>query len=141
MPSTQSWRRDSTMQWPLFFFHAEDGIRVFLVTGVQTCALPISGGVGLGVTVLAAWGAALVGPGGQLRDRDEPVLRRGVPVLRLAVHLGDRERAGSWQRVSRRGDNPALPIVVRGAAVPLVHHLPDHDGGGDQPAALRPARG
>src|SRR5205823_9874056 len=27
---------------PLFFFHAEDGIRDKLVTGVQTCALPIS---------------------------------------------------------------------------------------------------
>src|SRR5690606_39662904 len=27
-----------------FFFQAEDGIRVFHVTGVQTCALPISGG-------------------------------------------------------------------------------------------------
>src|SRR2546425_3843662 len=30
-----------------FFFQAEDGIRDKLVTGVQTCALPISGGVGL----------------------------------------------------------------------------------------------
>src|SRR5690606_39305658 len=27
----------------LFFFQAEDGIRYFHVTGVQTCALPISG--------------------------------------------------------------------------------------------------
>src|SRR4249919_4137330 len=26
---------------PFFFFQAEDGIRVFHVTGVQTCALPI----------------------------------------------------------------------------------------------------
>src|SRR5690606_39990722 len=26
---------------PTFFFQAEDGIRVFHVTGVQTCALPI----------------------------------------------------------------------------------------------------
>src|SRR5688500_20394845 len=26
-----------------FFFHAEDGIRDYKVTGVQTCALPISG--------------------------------------------------------------------------------------------------
>src|SRR5438034_11455933 len=26
----------------LFFFHAEDGIRYHCVTGVQTCALPIS---------------------------------------------------------------------------------------------------
>src|SRR5690349_24377646 len=29
-------------QNPLFFFQAEDGIRVLYVTGVQTCALPIS---------------------------------------------------------------------------------------------------
>src|SRR5256886_8428933 len=28
-----------------FFFQAEDGIRDLTVTGVQTCALPISGGV------------------------------------------------------------------------------------------------
>src|SRR5574340_1341745 len=34
-----------------FFFQAEDGIRALLVTGVQTCALPISAG---------------------LRDEDEP---------------------------------------------------------------------
>src|SRR5690606_40304528 len=30
-----------------FFFQAEDGIRDFHVTGVQTCALPISQGVAL----------------------------------------------------------------------------------------------
>src|SRR5437588_11637769 len=30
----------------LFFFQAEDGIRDHCVTGVQTCALPISGGEG-----------------------------------------------------------------------------------------------
>src|SRR5438270_11534140 len=28
--------------WNLFFFQAEDGIRDLTVTGVQTCALPIS---------------------------------------------------------------------------------------------------
>src|SRR5256886_6926755 len=28
----------------VFFFQAEDGIRDLTVTGVQTCALPISGG-------------------------------------------------------------------------------------------------
>ena len=27
----------------IFFFQAEDGIRDYKVTGVQTCALPISG--------------------------------------------------------------------------------------------------
>src|SRR6476660_10052663 len=31
----------------IFFFQAEDGIRDDLVTGVQTCALPISRGGGL----------------------------------------------------------------------------------------------
>src|SRR5205823_10713929 len=46
--------------WCLFFFQAEDGIRVKLVTGVQTCALPISSvvsllvaGSGIGWLVLA----------------------------------------------------------------------------------------
>src|SRR5256885_15854968 len=28
--------------WSFFFFQAEDGIRDYKVTGVQTCALPIS---------------------------------------------------------------------------------------------------
>src|SRR6266700_7436391 len=32
----------STVWGTFFFFHAEDGIRDFHVTGVQTCALPIS---------------------------------------------------------------------------------------------------
>src|SRR6266536_4204399 len=34
-----------------FFFQAEDGIRDPLVTGVQTCALPILSGDGVTVTV------------------------------------------------------------------------------------------
>src|SRR5687768_17792355 len=31
-----------TYNWDCFFFQAEDGIRDVAVTGVQTCALPIS---------------------------------------------------------------------------------------------------
>src|SRR6266702_2585513 len=39
----------------LFFFQAEDGIRGGHVTGVQTCALPISGGLrGTGAAVAGA---------------------------------------------------------------------------------------
>ena len=34
---------DSMVSLYFFFFQAEDGIRDDLVTGVQTCALPISG--------------------------------------------------------------------------------------------------
>src|SRR5437763_11601054 len=36
--------RACPMVCPFFFFQAEDGIRDTSVTGVQTCALPISGG-------------------------------------------------------------------------------------------------
>src|SRR5256885_12203758 len=32
----------SSANFALFFFQAEDGIRYYKVTGVQTCALPIS---------------------------------------------------------------------------------------------------
>src|SRR2546430_4870582 len=36
-------RRSLAMSWMVvFFFQAEDGIRDLTVTGVQTCALPIS---------------------------------------------------------------------------------------------------
>src|SRR5256885_6611290 len=40
-------------QRPSFFFQAEDGIRDYKVTGVQTCALPISHERGYVVTMLA----------------------------------------------------------------------------------------
>src|SRR5436309_13212102 len=41
----------------LFFFEAEDGIRAFHVTGVQTCALPISsrGALACSVVMEPAW--------------------------------------------------------------------------------------
>src|SRR5690606_40463499 len=43
----------STLRCRLFFFQAEDGIRDFHVTGVQTCALPISAWAPLGVFLVA----------------------------------------------------------------------------------------
>src|SRR5690606_39760000 len=63
-----------------FFFQAEDGIRDFHVTGVQTCALPISGGSGVaegkhagtgldekavGMAVVAAFEFDDLGPAGK----------------------------------------------------------------------------
>src|SRR5256885_3856116 len=41
-----------------FFFQAEDGIRDYKVTGVQTCALPISGGTATQLAQVAARRAA-----------------------------------------------------------------------------------
>src|SRR2546422_5616613 len=45
-----------------FFFQAEDGIRDVAVTGVQTCALPISGRVSCVRTVGHAYGSVYSGP-------------------------------------------------------------------------------
>src|SRR5574339_608247 len=42
----------------LFFFQAEDGIRERLVTGVQTCALPICIGYGADFVVASVTGPA-----------------------------------------------------------------------------------
>src|SRR2546430_11366734 len=48
----------------IFFFQAEDGIRDLTVTGVQTCALPISVGMAMGLvgvcgfSYLVGWGPA-----------------------------------------------------------------------------------
>src|SRR5256885_4010099 len=53
-----------------FFFQAEDGIRDYKVTGVQTCALPISSG---------REGADFV-PG-----LDDPVPARAVPFVEAMV--------------------------------------------------------
>src|SRR5690606_40174972 len=39
-----------------FFFQAEDGIRVFHVTGVQTCALPILGAAFIGALINLVFG-------------------------------------------------------------------------------------
>src|SRR5207245_6637696 len=50
---------------PFFFFQAEDGIRDATVTGVQTCALPIS------ITGLPA-------PEGSLEADQQPVEARGL---------------------------------------------------------------
>src|SRR5690606_40390071 len=46
----------------IFFFQAEDGIRDFHVTGVQTCALPIFAGgstlIAMLIAIPAAWSMA-----------------------------------------------------------------------------------
>src|SRR5258708_15210476 len=71
-----------------FFFQAEDGIRDDLVTGVQTCALPISAS--------GRWGVNELGRR-RLRDR------------RTELHIGSRE-------LSRRIDQSEVYVseVERG---------------------------
>src|SRR5271170_8267469 len=54
----------------MFFFQAEDGIRVPLVTGVQTCALPISGSAN-GLTQNSPAAASSTGASGTQNTRSE----------------------------------------------------------------------
>src|SRR5256886_3900147 len=96
-----------------FFFQAEDGIRDLTVTGVQTCALPISQGLGRARP-------------GRSQRRDPPdALAHG---LRLEAQ-GYHRRAGVEWRVARSLRRPAR--VAAGGA------QSDHErgaGGGREPA-------
>src|SRR2546430_16311116 len=64
-----------------FFFQAEDGIRDLTVTGVQTCALPISDGGETGRLVIA------------VRRQTETVSLPGIGVVRARV-VEERETVG-----------------------------------------------
>src|SRR2546430_7578217 len=83
-----------------FFFQAEDGIRDLTVTGVQTCALPISLAVAA-VTWLVFQGAwrlaALAGQGLAGRAGDSP--DEPIPQPRRLSPGDGRPRNGSqWRR-------------------------------------------
>src|SRR5688572_32567063 len=66
-----------------FFFQAEDGIRDLTVTGVQTCALPISG---MGVLRAAGGG----GPRFFIGRSTGAALGRPQARPQLLEHVGDR---------------------------------------------------
>src|SRR5207244_10510345 len=80
------------------FFQAEDGIRDDLVTGVQTCALPILGAVA-----------------GRDRDRLAAPVRsvraRTAPASRAVAHLS---------RQFERGVLPGRPSGTRAPGVPKI---------------------
>src|SRR6266446_10242959 len=77
-----------------FFFQAEDGIRDYKVTGVQTCALPISRGDGSG--------RALEGRAGRWADQ---AVGRHRGIRGSAARPGPRAGARG-ERSSRRGRGP-----------------------------------
>src|SRR5688572_31634255 len=91
-----------------FFFQAEDGIRDLTVTGVQTCALPISG-VSAGAAAvagrsgfLAATGAAGRGSGGPLRR----VSRTTLPASEAARAMDSRSEERRVGKECRRRWSP-----------------------------------
>src|SRR5206468_8691169 len=114
-----------------------DGIRVLIVTGVQTCALPIFSSASLGRKSPSLKTAELVAGtlrrmvvDGQLKDGDflpneaELMAHFGVsrPTLREAVRVLESERLVEVRRGSRTGARVRVPgpeIVARPAGLLL----------------------
>src|SRR5690606_40087027 len=85
-----------------FFFQAKDGIRAFHVTGVQTCALPISGSnllLPFERHFLHRRGVALaVDQQAPVRTRADAGIFAVAPVDRSEERRVGRERRARWAR-------------------------------------------
>src|SRR5205807_8835727 len=91
----------------LFFFQAEDGIRDYKVTGVQTCALPIlTGNIAAGkstvVDLFRRWGATIIDADVLVREAQAP---GGEVLAAIAGRFGADVLAadGSLDRAALRG--------------------------------------
>src|SRR5690606_39780155 len=100
-----------------FFFQAEDGIRDFHVTGVQTCALPILREVGLGYITLER-GTPSLSAGEARRLRLASLLSSGLTGVlyvldepTIGLHPRDNARL-EIGRASRRGTGSIAGAVV-----------------------------
>src|SRR6266850_1047732 len=107
-----------------FFFQAEDGIRDYKVTGVQTCALPIFGGSFVHFSAHTRMSGVNIG---------ERQIRKGAvdAVARHVEALGQtfpKAVLASVQEVARRGSTPL--IVSDGARALGVIELKDTVKGG-----------
>src|SRR5256886_9252310 len=104
-----------------FFFQAEDGIRDLTVTGVQTCALPISDTRSVGVGGLFVVGAAVL-----LATTFLPavlaILGRNIDRPKwLARPLARFHAPTGWERWARwLGHRPWRAVAVGGAAIALL---------------------
>src|SRR6266511_4716424 len=109
-----------------FFFQAEDGIRDFHVTGVQTCALPIS-----------APAAKLAAPIAALSyDQADPRLSGWSRIYRRRDSGLDQEHAGRRPRLSSSESH--LPRqILRAAAVAAAVQADSH---GRRPRPIFPSR-
>src|SRR5256886_4054720 len=119
------------------FFQAEDGIRDLTVTGVQTCALPISlkdGKLSPGAEelqqMIAMWGPAAK-PGDQARISDIQIKDDRI---HFEINGGPVKKQKWYQRIEVGGMGGTTPVAPsdpnanpRGSYVDLVfdHYVPD----------------
>src|SRR5256885_13676936 len=111
----------------VFFFQAEDGIRDYKVTGVQTCALPISvlsRAVREVAPKLAAstWGARLEPPMPHTTTCVSPSRRTAAAKRVSSCHCASEARGASIQPrwlIGRQKHNPPSPPVRQ--ALRLAH--------------------
>src|SRR5256885_7225982 len=89
--------------WIFFFFQAEDGIRDYKVTGVQTCALPICRYVLRDPLPVVVHGAGPGRPG----QGDGPIGREVERAVERRLQ-GEPEARADVRRQSREGDRVHL---------------------------------
>src|SRR5437016_1928940 len=91
---------------PAFFFLAEDGIRDWSVTGVQTCALPIMTNIyqlGLDGAVRAQWKISKIIPKGDMSGDGRIDVSPDGKRLLLSIDMGEESGRKDWD-----GPLPAL---------------------------------
>src|SRR2546430_9485685 len=105
-----------------FFFQAEDGIRDLTVTGVQTCALPISALDGPMTNLEASSASGITGAGsGRSEEHTSELQSQSNLVCRLLL---EKKKA---VRTERSNDLPPLECSPP-FAVPGTHHATQTTG-------------
>src|SRR5262249_59268641 len=99
-----------------FFFQAEDGIRDWSVTGVQTCALPISRAARIAFSAVGASAASVVisrettgseatGPNSSGWARSIATSARQSPPIETATARSEERRVGKEGRAREAAEN------------------------------------
>src|SRR5215471_19771954 len=96
-----------------FFFQAEDGIRDLYVTGVQTCALPISGGINRDLLALRVSANLNIG-----RNCCSLQYRRHFSIMAESPITARNQDFATWyQDVVLQGDMAEPAEIVKGCMV------------------------
>src|SRR5258708_507386 len=100
----------------VFFFQAEDGIRDDLVTGVQTCALPIYRGLSVNeiarvlISMMARSKCSNQRPDTLMQDRSPPARRNPLATHGRTIHPGQTRKCARSRDMSVR---PSGADIVR----------------------------